>query len=332
MMKNKHKFLLSLALSAGVIATFGASYALYKNASKALPFNITIGDIQTHTDSQKNLNYSIGTISSFKYDNGSWAEWGDDKLNPTYNKVKISVPLSFEYDSGFTFKQKYVSGTFSVSVSLNEDIPTGTKVSANLTGYSEVDSAPTTNYFISGKQGDFFNTTFSQGDSAVTKYIDTAIDSSHIKCEIILDFSTSITEDNFLDLAELDSAYNVTLNWGVYDATGRSDADTNLKPDAYIVGDMSDWDMYEDYALVPNLASSKTVVEWMYTGLKGASLVKVRDLSSTISWNDSDDATWVGCRNATFKQDNGNAKIDKDTSYDVYYLRNYEAEKGFWIH
>ncbi len=329
-MKNRNKFLVSLALSAGVIATFGASYALYINADSADPLKIQIGSVTTHTDSTATLSYKVGEVSSKKYDtdSNSWIDWGDDKLNPTYNKVQITAPLSFEYSSDYSgAKQPYIGGTLGITVSLSENIPDGTTVSANLTGYNTEYSG---SYFAIHKQGKLFNgnsdgtSVFSSTTRSYTSYISTAIDKDSISAVIELDFSNSLTSSKFLDLAETTNAYSISLSWGEYDTEHGNDE--NLKPGAYMIGDMTDWDtkkLFEDYALVPNLKNTEGNVEWMYSGLTNASMVKVYDKIQS--------SPWISCKssNTLYYQEGGNAKITSTDMYTVTYKRG--DSEGFWI-
>lgn len=360
-MKKRNKFILPLVLGAGVIATFGASYALYQSKTNAADFSIGIGSVQSYTDSDKNVTYKIGTVNSYKYAEGEWATWGDDKLNPTYSKVKVNVPLSFEYDKGVV-AQSSVVGRFTVEVTLNDKIPLGSDgsnntlsvgVSAKLVGYdtkayeatnAEANTTSSySTYFTQNKMHDFFNTTFNSSENrSAEHYIDTAVDKDNISCDIELDFSNSIKDSNFYDISELASAFSISLKWECYKST-LDTFDSVLKPDAFIVGDANGWTYLKDekelndYRMVPNLYGKSTdKVEWMYENLTGFGAIKVRDLSSTVSFSGGNETTWIGCRGGAMDSIDSdyNAKLNADNSYSIYNVRNgttADVDKGFWV-
>ncbi len=361
-MKKTNKFILGAALTSGVIACFGSAFALYKKLGNDV--SIGIGSVKSHTDSSDVVTYKIGTPTVYK----NSALGTDDvidlataKLSPELNKLYVKVPLSFEYGTNLTTSaQDTAVGHLNVKVDIDSAIAAkGTTVTANLTGYKkENDTADT--YFTKSKMDNFFATadysTLTAGaDGFVSQsgYIDTAVDASSISCLITIDMSSALTDDNFLGLAEITKAFNVTINWSPYQteayATGESWTDAKLAPTAFVRGDRSDWQTMEDYRMVPNInaAKSKTVengteylVEWKYTLLKDFSTIKVYDSSETVL---KDDAGWIYCRAGTYNAagtpvdvSGGNAKLDKNSSYNVYYVRDqvYNADynqQGFYV-
>ncbi len=335
-MKKYNKLILSLVLGAGVVATFGASYALYKNIENAEDKTITIGSVLSRGETTGNVNYSFDTVKSYIYDvsNTSFVDLdtAEQKLSPMYNQIKIVAPLTFAYESSVSaFEQSYALGRLSVSISIDKALPAGTKAYAYLTGYSGSDDGSTTNtYFYTNKRQDFFNTTFTTStdessnptNTLVSKFIDTAIPKTGISCEIVIDFGDSITSSNFLNLAELSSAYNVTLNWGGYKSS-YTDFDTNLIPTAYIAGTHSNWEDWQQYELVPNVVHAGNEVEWMYTKLTNSSLLKIHDVykNSWVAYNDS------GSNNVSIASD-GNVSVDKVISYDLYYTRGSGSDNS----
>ena len=348
-MKKVNKLVLSLVLGVGVVGAFSASYALYQNKTSAQDFSIGIGEVKSYTDSEDTITYSVGTVAFKKYSSDELVDWGDsDLLSPDLNKIVVQVPLSFKYSANLTAAaaQDYALGRLSVSASVNENIPEGTKVSAKLVGYSKAgDNKDQATYFTENKMSNFLGTkgsdekypsdvTFSsKGASAITGYIDTAIDTSNIYCQIEYDFSASITANNFFDLAELDKAFEVSVTWNgyksEYDGTTYEAFDTNLKPDAFIRGDLSNWEDFDDYRMVPNINHAGTDVEWMYKLLKGFSQIKVYDGSSKTA------NKWIGCRGTNSKSvsfsSDFNAVLTKENSYNIYYVRNATSDKGFWV-
>ena len=342
-MKKYNKLVVSLVLGASVVATFGTAFALYKNVEGAKDYSIGIGSVQSHTDSSDLVTYKIGTLGAYSDDTLTKELTKDDKLSPDVNKVYLKVPLSFEYSENLTqaSAQNSVVGRFSVTVNVEDSLAkAGAKVSANLKGYdyNPREKKSVTTYFTKNKMDDFFNTTYSETVTSVTKYIDTAIDASSIYCVVTLDFSSALTKENYLNYAEITKAFDVSLSWSAYNSSTISDFESDMKPNAYVIGDLTDWKDFEDYALVPNIWSSKTdYVEWQYEILKGFSLIKVHDLGT------SETDKFISCRGTNSKTasqvDDGygayNAKLNKDNGYTIYYVRNasggVENPKGFWV-
>lgn len=359
-MKKTNKFILGAALTSGVIACFGSAFALYKKLGTDV--SIGIGSVKSHTDSSDIVTYKIGTPTTYKnstLDDDDVIDLTTAKLSPELNKLYVKVPLSFEYGTNLTTSaQDTAVGHLNVKVDIDSAIAAkGTKVTANLLGYSSTDGDT---YFTKSKMDNFFATadysTLTAGEDGFVSqsgYIDTAVDASSISCLITIDMSSALTDDNFLDLAEITKAFNVTINWSPYQteaySTGESWTDAKLAPTAFVRGDRSDWQTMEDYRMVPNIdaAKSKTVdgatdylVEWKYTLLKDFSTIKVYDSSESVL---KDDGGWIYCRGGTYDEagtavdvTGGNAKLDKNSSYNVYYTRDqvYNADynqQGFYV-
>lgn len=342
-MKRSNKLILSLALGSTVVATFGTAFALYKSGFDDSTV-INIGTVQTNTDTAGNINYLINTPTSTYYKWDSVAGTGEEvtdatALSPDVNRVMINAGLSFEYESGYQgAKQLTTIGRFTVTVALNENIPDGTNVYARLKGYDSVVTQGTSTYFTVNKQSDFLKEeAITQGSTTVSGYIDTAVEASGISCDITLDFSNSITDDKFFDIAELTNAYNVTLKWEPYNSN-LPEFDSNLVPNVYIRGDKASWtENLEAYAMVPNIRSAAVQdntkkVEWYYKGLTGFNLAKVYDGSL--------DNPWIDCRgtNATgasvTEDGNNNIKFTNiESDYEVYYVRGGTDTDivGFWV-
>ena len=349
-MKKKNKFLLGAAFACGVVASFGSAYALYLNNSSAGDISIGIGSVATHTDSTTDtLTYSIGDVVAYKDSvaDGNAIELSTAKLSPSLNKVVLKAPLSFSYSYSANVKsasaQDYAVARVSVNVTIDKtlaaiktekDNADTVKVSAQLAGYqkaSVTNNGTTTledTYFTTNKVADFISSTTSADDSGNTVYsgtLDTAIDASSIYCLITIDMSSTITAANFLSLAEITSAFKVTLDLGSFDTSA---TDANLTPSAYIRGDRSDWKSFTDYRMVPNVNHAGNEVEWTYKLLNGFSMIKVYDENNT-------SGAWVSCRgtNATgcTAQSDGNASLKNNRSYDVYYTRNAASNPGFYV-
>jgi hypothetical protein len=336
-MKKMNKFVLGLAFTSIIVGSFGTAFALYKNTTNASDMSIGIGTVQSHTESTDNVTYKIGTTEMYSNEALTTKIESNAKLSPDLNKVYVKVPLSFEYgETKTTSKQDTALGRFKVKVEINESIAKkGATVGASLKGYSKatVDNAEYDTYFTKNKMSDFFATTYSETTTSVEKHIDTAVDASNIYCVITIDLSTALSESNFYDVAEISNAFTVTLNWGGYDSS-YTDFDSNLVPTAYIRGDLSDWKNLEDYQMVPNINAAYDIVEWKYKLLKGFSKIKVYDSSETqLSTNG-----WIPCRgvdkdSGATKETDGNATLDKEKSYDIYYTRNetYTDKQGFYV-
>ncbi len=349
-MKKKTKLALGAALACGVVASFGSAYALYVNNSSAGDIDIGIGSVATHTDSTTDaLTYSIGDVVAYNgsvEDENVINDLSSAKLSPSLNKVVLKVPLSFSYSASLSSAsaQDYAVARVGVNVTIDKtlaaikdkdnDNKDTVKVSAQLAGYQK---ASVTNngtasledtYFTLNKVADFISATTSTDDSGNTVYsgtLDTAIDASSIYCLITIDMSSTITETNFLSLAEISSAFKVTLDLGSFDT---STSDANLIPSAYIRGDRSDWKSFTDYRMVPNVNHAGNEVEWTYKLLNGFSMIKVYDENNT-------SGAWVSCRGTNTTdctvQSDGNAKLNNKLDYTVYYTRNASSDPGFYV-
>ena len=377
-MKAKNKILLGVSAASGVIASFGAAIALYKNASNAADLNIGIGAVESYTQSLGNLNYSFGDISFYsdeecttKFKKG--ADDIDDtslKLTPTVNNIYIKAPLSFGYQPPLTDspEQPYAVGTLKVSVSINTGILEQGSVtaSAKIKGYPKTgENSDQDTYFTAAKSGNFFTAglsnneypvvTFNKdstktesgtGFNTVTHYIDTAIEKDTQYCAINLDFSKAITDDTYLDIAEITDAFKVTLSWGDYDTSterNNADIDNKMNPKVYVRGNTNEWTSSNDYRMVPNVkgalktdTSNNYLVEWMYDDLVNFDEIKVYD--DTL--DGADEKKWISCRNSneTGKKDGvtttdgGNAQLTKEGyKYDVYYVRGATSDAGFLV-
>ncbi len=356
-MKKSNKFVLGLALTAGVIGCFGTAFALYENKTNAEDKTITIGSTEGHADSSDKVTYKIGTMEFYKDEecstNNKFAE--SDKLSPNLNKVYVKVPLSFEYssDNKTVSPQDSVLGHLNVKVDVVEKIANlGTTVTAKLKGYNKGigdSDASVETYFTANKMADFFlgdggaqvdykNLTESSGYRTRNASIDTAIDKNNIYCVVGINMSEALTADNFFKLAEISDAFKVTVNWSPYQTTAYANGETwrdeNLIPTAYVRGDLSDWESKDDYQMVPNINGAYNIVEWEYRLLKGFTRIKVFDAKETECSTDG----WIYCKG--FKEgsgasilDNGDVKLDSTKYYKVYYKRNEttEGKKGFYV-
>ena len=328
-MKNVKKVILPLILGAGVVSIFGSTFALYKNKENAGDKTITIGSVKTIGEADGKVNYSFGDTKSYIYDvtEKSYVELGDHKLNPDFNQIKLNMPLTFAYDSSLTaYKQPYAVGRLSVKISIDKALPADTKAYAYLQGYDKVGGENT--YFYNNKRSDFFNTTFtadSSKNTEVTKFIDTAIPESGITLEIVIDFSTSITSSNFLNIAELTSAYTVTATWGGYKET-YTNFDSNLIPKVYVAGSHSSWDDLAQYEMVPNVAHTNNKVEWMNQNLTGSALMKIHDATKS-SWVTCTDAGNSGASQTG--DGNNNVVLDVKSTYNLYYSRGEDNNNGY---
>lgn len=342
-MKKSNKFVLGLVLSAGVIGCFGTAFALYENKTDAKDFSIGIGSVVSHTESDDNINYKFGAIAT--YSDATCETEFTGKLNPDNNKVYVKIPLSFDYTkSATTSAQDTVVGHLKVQVDIAESVAKNTTVSAKLTGYDKNGEGQTVStYFTKNKMSDFFSeanyttTAAENGYVSQTKWIDTAVDASSISCVVGIDMSSALTANGFLDLAEIDNAFKVTVDWSPYKETyaeGETWTDDNLKPTAYVRGDNSDWQCLEDYRMVPNIYHSGDLVEWQYKLLKGFTEIKVYDSSETTL---ASDGGWIYCRAGekykddkkdSVKLDGGNASLYANNSYSIYYTRNETYTEG----
>ncbi len=360
-MKKTNKFILGAALTSGVIACFGTAFAAYKNLGNDI--EIGIGSVKGHTDSSDTVTYKIGTPTTYKnaVADENVVDLSTTKLSPELNKLYIKVPLSFEYAAtaeASVSAQDSAVGHLNVKVDIAKDIAAkGTTVTANLTGYKKDGDNDT--YFTTAKMNNFFSaddykdkaSTATDGFVSQSGYIDTAIDATNISCVIGIDMSSALTDTNkqFLDLANIDKAFKVTVNWSPYEndeteyASGEKWTDNKIKPTAFVRGDRSDWQLMEDYRMVPNINASKTktvndateyLVEWKYTVLKDFTKIKVYDSQEETYGNNG----WVSCRGGHYAdksdvkiEDGGNAILESTDSYNVYYTRNAASDQGFWV-
>lgn len=377
-MKTKNKILLGVAAASGVVASFGATFALYQNTTNADSLNIGIGAVKTYDSTEYGVNYKIGKIETYSDENCS-KSITNYKLSPDLKNVYLKAPLTFAYDTNSKANanenaadQDYMVGTLKVGITVNNDIASlkSAKATAKIQGYPKAVDGSTTyeTYFTAKKSSDFFNTTFGSTD-AVYHYIDVAVDTaSTIYCVIGLDLSTAIDAD-FLKVASITNAFDVTLNWGAFDtgtdtegvATGRPTAedntdapDANLNPNLWITGDMNAWTtkMVNDFQMAPNIkgkyyeetyengasgthtvGSGVAKVEWVYKGLKTFSKLKVYDEGDSNNH-------WIDVRGYSeskgiSKDANNNAVlyVADTNSYDIYYTRFAESssQKGFYV-
>ncbi len=280
-MRTKNKILLGIAATSGVVASFGAAFALYNNTKNADEFNIGIGSVKSITSSTDEVKYKIGTISTYS-DEECKTSVTSPKISPDLKKVYVKVPLGFENPGNRTdtnsVNQDYATCTLKVEIKANEKLVDlgNVKATAKLQGYSTLATNGDVNstYFSEYKQSNFVDNTFSSTDgkfdsttNTITRYIDTGIDKdSTVYCVIGLDLSSALDDTNmnssdstknFLSLANLSGAFSITLSLGEYDdGTGTStrikddgendtkvvrDIDTNLNPDLWITGDKNGW-------------------------------------------------------------------------------------------
>lgn len=334
-MKNRNKLVTSLIIGASIVASFGTAFALYENFEDDGKINIDIGSVDSHTDSKNFVKYTLGDAEFYK-DSALENSVGSDKLSPDLNVVYVKVPLGFEYNENCTVaQQESMIGRFSSTVTINNAlIGKGVVVSANLTGYGDK-----TTYFTTNKTINLYKTNGVLGSevSSVSSFIDTAITASGISCVFKLDFSAAIKADTYISsgLTELTKAFDISLSWVPY-SSSLEDFDTNLKPSAYIRGDNSDWQSLEDYQMVPNMEHEANEVEWKYKLLKGFTSIKVFDELDTVINNYG----WIPLRgygedSGLTCETGGNAILDKDTSYDIFYVRNANPDsggkRGFWV-
>ncbi len=295
-MKTKNKILLGIAAASGVVASFGAAFALYIKPTEGSKIGIGIGTVMSYTPSSDAVKYNFGGgITAYKPDEkgtqSSDTYGTEDKLNPKNNKVFIKAPLSFEYtynDGQSTLtagsEQTYAAGTLKVKVDVNSSIAKvgDVVVTAELGGYDYGGTITADkNYFMAKKQGNkFIDTTFnsSSESTSVTNYIDTGVANDKKQyCLVTLDFSAAFkdtnddgdTNDNFLNISDISNAFTVTFNWGDYNFDKSSDRsanntkgytvlDKNLDPNVYIRGDKSSWKDFGEYRMVPNLKNDNT--------------------------------------------------------------------------
>lgn len=334
-MKNKNKLVASLIIGASIVASFGTAFALYQNFEDDGKINIDIGTVDSHTDSKDAVTYTLGAAEFYK-DSTLENSVGSEKLSPDLNIVYVKVPLGFKYNDGSTVaQQESMIGRFTSTVTIdNALIGKGVKVSANLTGYGE-----TTTYFTTNKTIDLYksNGTLGAEVSSVSGHVDTAVTASGISCVFKLDFSAAIKAEDYITsgLTEIEKAFNISLSWVPYSST-LSDFDKNLTPTAYIRGDNSDRQSLEDYQMVPNIEHEGDEVEWKYKLLKGFTSMKVFDSLDTVI----NDNGWVPLRGYDATSGltcelGGNATLNKETSYDIFYVRNANADRegrrGFWV-
>lgn len=334
-MKNKNKLVTSLIIGTSIVASFGTAFALYENFEDNGKINIDIGTVDNHTDSKDSVKYTLGTAEFYK-DSALANSVGSDKLSPDLNVVYVKVPLGFEYNENCTVaQQESMIGRFSSTVTIdNALVGKGVVVSANLTGYGDE-----TTYFTTNKTIDLYNTNGKLGSevSSVSSFIDTAITASGISCVFKLDFSAAIKADTYITsgLTELTKAFSISLSWVPY-SSSLEEFDVNLQPTAYIRGDNSDWQSLEDYQMVPNIGHKGNEVEWKYKLLKGFTSMKVFDELDTVI----NDNGWIPLRgygddSGLTCETGGNATLNKDTSYDIFYVRNADPDengkRGFWV-
>ncbi len=359
-MRTKNKILLGLAASSGVVASFGAAFALYTKTADNL--NIGIGAVESYGDSSNKLNYLIDDKNmKFYSDENLGTEINNLSLTPDTNNFYLKVPLGFEYEPATTdvaAYQDYAVGTLKVAITIDDAILAKGNVTATakMGGYSKATGDADT-YFTKCKSGNFFTSgssdntypavTFSNSMAAdtkgmtkvaqaegvratttVTHYIDTAIENSGQYCVINLNFDSAVNENTYLDIGKITEAFKVTLNWGDFDTTAdRIDTDNNMNPNVYVRGNSNDWSDSADYRMVPNVKKecvtddyNNQCIEWMYQGLTGFDQIKVKD--NTISTDD--DKGWISYSGTTagVTNESGNAKLDKTKyKYGVYYVR-----------
>ncbi len=362
-MKTKNKILLGITAASGVVASFGAAFALYIKPAEGSKIGIGIGTVMSYTPSSDGVKYNFGAgIKAYKpttKGEKSTDTYGEeDKLNPTNNKVYIEAPLSFEYtynEGQITLtagsEQTYAAGTLKVQVDVNSSIAKvgNVVVTAELGGY-DYDTGLTVgnNYFMAKKQGNkFIDATFdsSSESTSVTNYIDTGVANDKKQyCLVTLDFSKAFadtdangdTNDNFLNISDISNAFTVTFNWGDYNfdnssergadnAKGYTVLDKNLDPRVYIRGDKSSWKDFNEYRMVPNLRNSDAGAEKVQWMYTGLTgFSKIKVKDNAISEESTEGWANYNGNTDNVTYENGDAKLNKDNyKYGVYYVRDY---------
>ena len=250
------KKLIGIAVATfGVALSVGSAIALYTKAAQDVKFGISAG---AYAGSTGTINYQINHNSGnsqvapiYCDAEGQPAENQNDVgVSALYPQIKYEFALNALYSEDL-IEQYFVMGKVNVSFSdLAEELNGKVTVYASITGYAEgtvgasmYGTALVDNVVVDAEHP---NINIGRDVSIVAK--------GSQKLEVWVKFA-DIDEYYY---AELDNLYSLNVSWG--ELSEGFDL-------AYIVGDSTQWNEDEKYAMVVN--ASATSFEWMFDGLPG---------------------------------------------------------------
>jgi hypothetical protein len=282
---RKNKLIGSLIAFGGIVASFATAAALYTKAASPTGFGIGAeyqaigGAIQYTIDGKVE-----GRIEPTYWISGTETNHGEalGGEHLEYNEIQFAFPVGATYDTTKQVAQPYVLGNFSVSI---------TNVVPALQNHAHVwtEVKGWTSSF-DGKWGSSdANKNFNaSGDEAISgssysKSKNIVVETNHHQSVVVivkLD-NTVMTEATMLQLAET-KPFDISVTW-----QGPQDYDL-----AYVVGNKTNWEVDDAYAMVPNLLS-ESGFEWSFTGLTGFSEAKCSKpaASAPDNWSADPNAT-----------------------------------------
>ena len=235
----------------GILLSVGSAIALYTKAAENTGFGISAGTYagSTGTITYKiNNNTGVSTAAPVYYD-GEGVETGS-AVSPDFTQIKYEFALSGAYDANL-IAQPFVMGKVTVSFSdLISDLNGKVTVYAAVQGYTE-GKIGATNY----------------GTALVNNVV---VDAEHPNINISREISVNVDGTQKLvvwlkfaniddiSLAEKNNLYALNVAWG--DVSDDFDL-------AYIVGNATQWNIDEKYAMVVNIEADS--FEWMFANLPG---------------------------------------------------------------
>ena len=246
----------------------------------------------------------------------STAEKLSTTLNPK-NKIHAYYKLGMETPSGSTYNQKIAYGK--VGVSVTTTIPTTHySLSAKIIGYGDIEIGGEKNksFYTKNNFGEFV---FSGDGDTKSGYVNAPFSldnktyaTQYLEIEIIYTGSES---DYIAYGAEKELTYTVSLEY----------PPTEDVKFPYLRGTMNSWSDYDNYRLVPNLASDKD--EWFLANVpvSAGDEMKVRQAY----FENNEEKNWSYCsyiKNESAYTDTsaGNFKVDSNGTVSVYF-KAYET-------
>ena len=312
---KKNKIIGLFVATGGVIASFAAATALYVGAASNVEF--PIGKAEWHAQDGA-ITYKIngaasGTAEAHYLDKDG--ENGGTALGGKYTQISYEFALSAEYGTGL-IKQDYVLGNFALSITnLNSKLYNKVEVWCDIDGYTEHVMGGADGLTDKGQSYGYANyrviadnPTLTEATYNTSKDIAVKTDGGvggqkarvfiKLKSDLLTD--GQLVGDNLVNLAE-EKVCDVAVTWGAPSSTFEI---------AHVVGDVTEFNEDEAYAMVPNINKANSEgFEWMFSGLTGFGKGKCR-LGET--WSADPDAV-----------------LDSTKSYNVYWSGSNSVQATF---
>ena len=284
--------------SLGMVFSIGGAIALYTQAAQNAQFGISAG---AYAGSGGTVTYKINNTAgnsnvapAYLRTNGTN---GGSGLSTEFTQVSYEMELSTAYAAGAN-QQDFVVGNLSVSITNIPEAYRGKlSIWVDIDGYT-ADTLGAATYRNVFMESDYVIT---NENTSFTGAHNVAVSSSGAqKLRIFLKYNLEGIDT--LTKNEEGLGYTLSVAWT---------APTNEFVPAYVVGNANQWTKDDGYSMAPNINKpSNQGWEWVYNNLPGTME------SAKCIIND----TWSG---------GGNASLNAEKSYNVYWNGNGEAEASF---